>query len=111
MSWIDDALESDYGLLFFIGGIVTIGVAALAVAGIIEYYTPKRQSTGVVVMQTQTARRDGTPEYYLYIRDDSTGVTMEKMVSGGMYVYCPKGKKLSYVIHNECVPHDIKLMY
>lgn len=111
MSWIDDALESKYGFVMYIAGILAIGVVALGIVCIVDYYTPKRQSTGVVVMQTQTARRDGTPEYYLYIRDDSTGVTMEKTVSGGMYAYCPKGRKLRYEIHNESVLWDIKLMY
>lgn len=111
MKWIDDAMDSDFSLLFFLVFILAGVMALLGVFYTIEQFVPKRQSTGVVVMQTQTARRDGTPEYYLYIRDDSTGVTMEKSVSGGMYVYCPKGRKLSYVMHNECSPHDIKLMY
>lgn len=115
MSQIDNRINnflSRYSFLGYLSVMLLIFVVfAVAVTCIGEYVVPKRQSTGVVIMRTQTADRYGTPEYYLYIRDDSTGITIEKDVSGSMYAYCPKGKKLSYVVYNEFTIHNIKLIW
>lgn len=93
--------------LMIIGGFIAIGLTLF----LHEYLAPKRESTGTVIMQTQTADKYGTPSYYLYIRDDSSGIVIQEEVSGGLFAYCNKGRKLQYEVHYTSDIHYIKLLY
>lgn len=111
MSWIDDGMDSKYGFIFFLGTIVAALMVFLIALVAIGYYVPKRQSTGVVVMRVQTADKYANPEFYLYIKDDSTGVTIEEEVGGGTYAACKEGRKLNYELYDESNIHKLKIRY